>query len=595
MPADTELLSSDKNSSGTPNAPALAQGPSPIRLTWELHSRASLEATWDALSDTDRMNRAIHLGFRFQELPQSDGTTRREGILPRLGMRLPFEDLPFVYTAPEWFKKERIFRRGPILRMVTLVRLKTLEQGTAIRYTLELTPRNLLWRPIVMLEAHWKTQPQLTLILQKLVRLSEGEAVEGFDPPPPTLDREREQRLKTGLARVRPEATARLLGGLILSAPLREQDRMMPLRLARLWKLEEGAVIETFLRAAEAGVVALKWDVICPSCRMPKARLESLAELPDSVHCPSCNLKFDGSLPDALEVSFRPSPAIRDFQVDVACLGSPARQAHILAQDRLEPGAARAIQLNLTAGAYRIRTWPPKEFASIEVRGSGSLETQPISVGPFDLQPSRQVLAPGQRTLHIKNVTDRAVDVILEDLKRPKDLLTAGRLLEHPRARELIPGGALPPGFEYTLFRGAVLVVEMLKGAPAIVDALEQLVMGSSPRRMKRSGQRLIATFGSSEQGLAVASLLSGRQDMRAALSYGVMLEPPRPAVPAMGALAEEAIACLRGAPPGAVLVPDSVSDEPELQRAFARAVISLGAADYQLPGVPAAHQLVRA
>lgn len=558
----------------------------PVRLTWEQKTPATMDEAWEVLADTDQFNRVAKLGFQFKELPQADGTTLRQGEMKRLGMRHRWKDLPFQYRAPEWFRKERQFETGPLALMVIQLRLKPDKEGTAFRYTVELFPRHALLRPLVALEAHFFSRPNLDRTLQAALKLLAGQQVEGFSEPIPALDREQEGRLNGALTRLKPEKFARQLGSFIRSAPLREQDRMQPLRLARRWELSEDAAVEGFLRAAQEGVLSMKWDVVCPSCRMPKQRLESLAELTSDVHCPSCNVRFDGTFPDAVEVSFRPAPSIRDFSLDVACLGSPGRQPHIVAQERLEPGAETDFTLPLSPGAYRLRTWPPKETCSVEVRPKGQEDESAVQIRLFDLQPPRLRLVEGQRRIALKNVTDRGVEVILEKQWRAPDLLTAGRLLENARARELLPGGVLPPGFKAELFRGAVLVVEVLRGGKATLDSMLPELQRANPRFLKVAELRIISVWGSVETALGAARVMKESEKVRCGLNLGAMLESPESSQRlVMGEVVEKAIECLRGAGPGVIALPESSSQAHELDRALARIGAALVPPDYQMPG----------
>lgn len=564
----------------------LVRAGQPVRRVWELKTKAGLEETWDILADTDRFNRVANLGFSFKEIPQSDGTTLRLGEMKRLGMRLRWKDLPFQYRTPEWFRKERVFESGPLAALVTTLRLRPDKDGTAIRYTVEGYPRHPLYRPLVAFEFAITTAPQLQRTLDAALRAMAGLANEDFDQVPPPLDREKEARLASGLTKIKPDKLANALGQFIRRAPLRDQDRMMPLRLARRWGVPDDVVVDGFLRAAGEGILALRWDVICPSCRMPKQRAQSLEELLTEVHCPSCNIKFDGNFPDSVEVSFRPAPAIREFSVEVACLGGPARQAHIVAQDRVEPGQEVEYTLPLVSGPYRLRSWPPREVCVIEVVDKGLSDDGQITLGLYDFQPARMRLIAGTRKITVKNIIDRSVEVILERQWRPTDLLTAGRLLENPQARSLLPGGTLPPGFKAELVSGCVLVVEVLKGGKAIAESAYTLLKSASPRRIHQGDQRILSTWPSVEAALSVARTLIAQDKIRCAINVGSMLEDPgSERLPVMGTVADEAVSCLRGAGTGTIAIPEKAAQHKDVETALARMAGALVPPEYQMPG----------
>ena len=72
----------------------------PVRLSWNLKTRASLQQTWEAFSDTDQFARVAGQGFDFTEEAQADGSVKRTGRMKRMGMSFTWDELPFQYRAP---------------------------------------------------------------------------------------------------------------------------------------------------------------------------------------------------------------------------------------------------------------------------------------------------------------------------------------------------------------------------------------------------------------------------------------------------------------------------------------------------------------
>ena len=93
------------------------------KLTWELHTQADITAAWASLSDTDRFNRLAELNFTFEPAP-AGSSVRRIGRMKRLGMVLTWDELPFTYEAPRWFKTRRIFHGGPAKEFSATLQLK---------------------------------------------------------------------------------------------------------------------------------------------------------------------------------------------------------------------------------------------------------------------------------------------------------------------------------------------------------------------------------------------------------------------------------------------------------------------------------------
>ena len=81
------------------------------------------EALWSLLADTERLNRAIGLGgVRFVPNPARKGYYEAEAR--QLGITLAYEEHPFEWVAPRFYRILRKFRRGPILEIECAVRME---------------------------------------------------------------------------------------------------------------------------------------------------------------------------------------------------------------------------------------------------------------------------------------------------------------------------------------------------------------------------------------------------------------------------------------------------------------------------------------
>lgn len=414
--------------------------PDPVRLSWEFHTRADIQTAWVSLSDTDRFNRVAQLGFTFTEAPDDRGDIVRVGHMKKLGLSLSWDELPFVYRAPHWFKTRRIFHSGPAAEFTATLRLKEHKGGgTDIHYQVEVIPRNALTAAVVAIELRSGTQRQLEKAFQ-IIRDELDNAAPPRDLPAEPLGEDAEFRLQQGLRRLSGPASDRL-ADFLRTGPPREQDRMSPAVLAESWGLPEELVTTTLIDATRAGLLAICWEVLCPSCRKPKAQMAANGA---RVHCPSCNIYYDSTWPDSLAVHWRPSPGVRDLQLSPDCIGSPAFQRHIVAQDEIPAGGVLEWPVDLLPGAYRIRTWPMRGTASLDVY-EGALKTSMTLRATSDaLDPPLMRAQPGKAVLRIESDLDRDVRVVVESRPRPAHVMTLGRLLQHhPNAFDLLPVGAL--------------------------------------------------------------------------------------------------------------------------------------------------------
>jgi hypothetical protein len=517
----------------------------PVRISWELHSSADLLTTWNVFSDTDRFNRVAELGFTFEEAPDDRGAVARVGHMKKLGMSLSWDELPFQYSAPTWFRTRRLFHGGPAAEFTASLRLKEAPQGgTDILYAVEVVPRNALTAPVVAIELKTQTRSQLDRALSQLLADLDRQVTPADLAAPPLSPQA--ETLLTGALSELDDAVADRLGALLRHGPLREQDRLHPPRLARRWGLETEAVTEAMLQATRSGALALHWEILCPSCQAPKAAVPRDMKPGTQVHCGSCNISYDAAFPDSQVASFRPAPALREFELPVSCIGSPAHQRHILADRELPPGGSLELELDLPAGAYRLRTWPLRGTASLDVH-EGALSTSlELSADDNALDPPLLRAEPGTRSLTVKSESSAPLRLVLETRERPAGLLTVGLLLQrHPGAAQLLPAGLLSD--ELRSWRGVAVAVRALTG--------EKLAGKLGRARLSwESSQGAVAVYATAAEALtdllhldrklAVAGIAEGQvTELRAGESLVPVGQAPEAALKAMHSAAVGTIA----------------------------------------------------
>ncbi len=550
----------------TPLEPPMAT--SPVRASWELSTPASPAETWALFSDTERYNRAAGFDFRFEETPEPDGGTRRRGSARFLGMDVRWEELPFQYRTGQWYRWERRFLGSPGERLVGTLRLKPQGEGTAILYTLEAWPRSVFFKPAVAFELLVRSKPKIDRALDQMLALLRGDDVL-LEPAPEPLAPEARDRLQAMAGRIPDPDFARQLVRLIEEAPLSQQDSLSPLALARSWGLPQERAVHGCLEAVRAGALTLSWDLLCPLCLSPKQKLARLSQAGE-VHCPACNIHYDGTFADSVSVRFRTSPALRRFEVHSSCIGSPARQPHVVAQDRLEPGAEAVFELPLEPGLYRLRSFPSRDSASISVGESGPVGlTVPIGgEAPFS---GRLELQAGPCRIAVQSQASRPVLVMLERRTLPPDVLTAGQLLEDPAAHDLLPPEAVEPGACTVTARRALLAVEIPDQRPErLREESESLLAQGAAMVQARSGL-LLAAFDAALPALQTARALHARTPCRLALGLGPVLEltfaEGRRGL--MGRAVDRTLVALWGSSPGRAAIDAELASDGELMGAL--------------------------
>lgn len=448
------------------------------------------------MCDTDRLNRSLRLGLTFDERREADGTLVRIGSIRKFGLTIRWEERDFTFVAPERFSQERKYLSGPVSTSSLACRIEPTDTGCSVHYTLTIVPRSFLVRPVVAAETSLTTKPSFDRSMRELEKLLTGQS-HSYDPPPPPIGREATERLESGTSDLFPRV-AEALRQRILRAPLTDQARIRPLEMARELELAEDEVVAEFLRAVQAGVLEMSWEILCPSCQAPKAGSETL-RMDLETHCVACDVRYDATFPDSVDVVFRPHPAIRSTDVEVACLLSPARTPHVVAKEEVRPGDTHRFVLELGVGGHRIDTDPWFGGASLEVEAgvrSGQLTADLTSEG---LRPTTFRVRPGRVLIALRNRTDEPLTAIVQKIRRPPFTLTAGRLLQLPKAAELLPPEAVAPGL--TMHAGVGVVVALARFSGPKGDAVHLRVYAD-----EAGAQAFLATWdGAVDVGLGVA------------------------------------------------------------------------------------------
>src|SRR6185437_4913501 len=150
-------------------------------------------------------------------------------------------------------------------------------------------------------------------------------------------------------------------------------SRMRPFALADEWREDRRAVLGACLSGVRAGLLDMRWEIVCPSCRTATEVLPSLASLSDHGACQLCDLAFSLDLEDAVEATFAPAAALREVDVGPYCIGGPARTPHVLAQSVLPAGGEARLACPEEEGTYRLFV-RGGATASIDVRAGAPAE-----------------------------------------------------------------------------------------------------------------------------------------------------------------------------------------------------------------------------
>jgi class 3 adenylate cyclase len=231
--------------------------------------------------------------------------------------------------------------------------------------------------------------------------------------------------------------------------------------------LPETQVIELCLAAASKGLLNMRWDLLCPNCRISKSFSTRMDDIPQGAHCATCNIDYQRNFNRNVELAFLPSKALRPLHSGEYCLFGPMSTPHIKMQLRCEPDATRTEANRLAPGHYRIRTLEPGNALLLDWAG-GAFPQLRIDANhqlQLDAAPSQSV------TLTIRNASNRPRTLIVEHRAWMQDVLTAHEATTLQCFRVLYHNEILRPG-DCVEIDNVVLMFTDIKASTALYNTL---------------------------------------------------------------------------------------------------------------------------
>jgi class 3 adenylate cyclase len=437
--------------------------------TWEWEFDHPAASMWPLLADTARFNEAARLPkHQITEIPQADGSVHYFGAA-RIGpFDIEWQEKPVNWVSEQWFEHTRYFQSGPLKLLSAELRLEPSVRGCRARYSMSVEAANLLGR-LILGKMFSATKATFTRMAGEAAAFVGGQRSAPFDFQAPSISDEARRRVDAMVAEIEASPNghglARRLADHILAAQEVDLWRVRPLALARDWGCKPRHAIEVCLQAVRAGLLQLRWDLLCPRCRVAKGWSGGLDRLPQGAHCSSCNIDYERDFSRNVEASFHPAPAVRAVESGEYCMWGPMSVPHVKAQVLLQPGETRELKATLPFGPYRFRTLEPGPEADIDWQ-SGGLPELVVDEGTVSAGAS----APSG-TLRLANRARRPLVAIIEDRSWVADALTADRVTALQTFRDLFSDDVLRPGDEVAVGRIALLFSD-LKGSTALYQSI---------------------------------------------------------------------------------------------------------------------------
>jgi class 3 adenylate cyclase len=433
------------------------------------------ERAWPFLADTERFNRLIGShDVRYRAIEEGSTSSARFVAETRAGgLKLVYEEFPFEWSHQRTFGVHRRMRGGAIESYSWRCTLEptratdgggALEGGTRATVRMEIVPRYAVFAPIAWINAKLFTAKFARLGAMVDAHVLEGAASPYVKPASPAD----EQRVAAAVQRLKDDAVAPVLadklGALVRDAPDADLVRMRPFAFADDWGDDRREVLRAFLKGVPAGLVEMRWGIICPSCMTSSQQTRALEDIKPEGHCQLCDITFDLDLDRAVEATFLPHPAVRGVPDAMFCIGGPARTPHVLVQGTVEAGATRSLDVPREAGRYRVFA-RGGAAATLQVDEAGAREVD-VSIDAASVHPAHLHAAPGGE-LRVRSTCEDARHVKIERLGFASTAATAHVVSTLGEFRTIFSSELLKRGTPLKVARAAVLFSD-LTGSTAL-------------------------------------------------------------------------------------------------------------------------------
>ena len=438
--------------------------------SWVWHFDSPPERIWPLLADTARFNEAADLPkHEIIETPRPDGSVEYVGRARKGPFQLVWEERPVNWVSNQWFEHCRTFRSGPLESLCAHFRLEPEGGGCRGTYILEASASNLLGELMLRTAFFGSAGANFARLAETAKDCAAGRRPAPFDYEAPAASDEVLERIERCVAAVEESGhghgLARRLADLLLQAQEVDLTQLRPLRLAREWQVQARDTIELCLEATRQGLLTLRWDLLCPRCRIAKSVVPSLDQLPTGSHCDSCNIDYDRDFSRNVELSFQPAQAVRPMTQGEYCLFGPMSTPHIHVHLTLQVGETREEAMALVPGRYRLRTLEPGPEIEIDWEGGGF---PTVIAGSEGLAAGE---AAPEGSVRLRNESARPLTLIVEECAWVRDALTADRASSLQAFRDLFSEQVLRPGDEVSIRRIALLFSD-LAGSTALYDQI---------------------------------------------------------------------------------------------------------------------------
>lgn len=428
-----------------------------IEKTYEWDLSASPSQLWPVLSDTARMNEALHLSrYSISETFDSESLRRRYGEMIEDNHRVRWEEPPYEWVENGWWRWRRFYDHGPLCETGgVLMLMPGRSGGTHMHYTLSVDPRGAMGRMLVAsghLKQAARSFRKFTYDANAFCLKPRGDFYSNFSA-----------KLHNKPLKSLPKAKSRDADILtrfaqwLAVAPFADRTDLRSKRLARCLDIDHSDAFRACLVAVQSGDLEIRYRAICTVCRASAIEVAELKQISTLLACRGCGAGYHRDLSKNVELLF--SVAGSDNSGGEYCGSGPKVTPHACVQQNLGAMERRELEYLLPTGRYIARAIDGPVSAPFDVESNEGAQVRLTTEGI--------VVLPLQGKTVIENHTKRPFSVSIERCDWPEDYLPVSEALAEQVLFELLPSEFLPDGDSASIGEGVIFgIADLSKTLP---------------------------------------------------------------------------------------------------------------------------------
>lgn len=431
---------------------------------WEFDLSITREEIWPYLIDTSSFNQRIGLPkFQYWE---EDG--KLIGKTKQAGFHLEWEEVPWEWEYLKEIGNARIYKRG----FAKYIRIKIVaeplgESRSKVYVYLGAIPRNFFTKKILEIAL-----PKLKESFQKGFQGIEEEIKRGkpkslakagkentFFPEaqwihPEKLDKQIPVLVEKGI----PKETIEKVFHWIKQSPDNDLDRIRIKSVSRILDINPDDVLFLFLHGCRLGIFTLSWDIVCPHCRGVRTSLTKLGDMPAKDQCDVCEIDFDTTGVNSIEVTFHLHPSVRIVEKQMYCAAEPATKQHILLTKRVGGRKSFSSNLLIGSGVYRLRRKGEKKYRLVESKQSHN-QTDILWLPETN---DEEIKVSPKPNLVFENESEQDVTIVLEERSEDQNSLRPSEIFDYQEFRDLFSEEAIATNLQLDIGIKTILFTDIV-------------------------------------------------------------------------------------------------------------------------------------